>query len=123
MLVTMMLLAMAPNPTVLDAPRKAYSVCIKGFETKSLAAKMDPAAYATALKGQCSAEADSLARALTSYDVAMGGKRATAAASAASDVADYRLTSEERFRDLTPSAPAMATATPAPPVTVASAPK
>ena len=38
MLVAMMMLALAaPNPHALDAPRKAYSACIKAFETKSLA--------------------------------------------------------------------------------------
>jgi hypothetical protein len=100
MLVMMMLALAAPNPHALDAPRKAYSTCIRGFEAKSLAAKMDAAAYSTALKGSCTAEAAALAQALIAYDVAMGGKRAAAAATAESDVADYRLTSEERFRDL-----------------------
>ena len=73
MLVTMMMLALAaPNPHSLDAPRKAYAACIKEFETKSLDAKMDAAAYAAALKGACTAEAAALAKALTDYDVAMG---------------------------------------------------
>ena len=100
MLVMIMLAMAAPNPHALDAPRQAYAACIRGFETKSVAAKMDAAAYSTALSGVCTAEAAALAKALTDYDVAMGGKRASAAASAESDVADYRQTSEERFRDL-----------------------
>ena len=100
MLVMMLLALAAPNPHALDAPRKAYSACIRAFETKSLAAKMDAAAYATALKGSCTAEAAALAKALIDYDVAMGGKRASAAATAESDIADYRTTSEERFRDM-----------------------
>ena len=101
MLVAMMMLALAaPNPKTLDPPRKAYQVCLKQFETKSLAAKMDAAAYAAAIKGACTAEAAALAKALTDYDVAMGTKRAAATATAQSDVADYMLTSEERFRDL-----------------------
>ncbi len=132
MLVTMMMLALAaPNPTALDRPRKAYATCIKAFETKSVAAKLDAAAYATALKGMCQPEAAALTRALTDYDVAMGSKRATAASNAATDVADYQLSSEERFRDLVPAArptqTAAAPATPQPPatpvVTNASAPK
>jgi hypothetical protein len=61
---------------------------------------MDPAAYATALKASCTAAAAALARALTEYDIAMGSKRAAAMATAESDVADYRLTSEERFCDM-----------------------
>jgi hypothetical protein len=100
MLVMMMLMMAAPNPHVLDNPRQAYAACIRGFENKSVAAKMDAAAYSTALTGACTAEGAALAKALTDYDVSMGGKRASAAAAADSDVADYRSTSEERFRDL-----------------------
>ena len=104
MLVTIMLMAMAaPNPRALDTPRKAYAACIKGFEVKSLAAKMNSAAYSSAIKGACNAEAAALAKALTDFDVAMGSKRAAAAATAASDVADYVLTSEERYRDSMPA--------------------
>jgi len=102
MLVTMMLMAMAaPNPRALDTPRKAYAACIKGFEVKSLAAKMDSAAYSSAVKGACSAEAAALAKALTDHDVARVAKRA--AATAASDIADYVLTSEERYRESMPA--------------------
>jgi hypothetical protein len=100
MLVVMLLALAAPNPRALDVPRKAYSTCIRAFENRSLEAKMDPVAYAAALKASCTAEAAALARALTEYDIAMGSKRAAAMATAESDVADYRLTSEERFRDM-----------------------
>ena len=101
MLVAIMMLALAaPNPGKLEAPRKAYQACLKTFETKSIEAKMDAAAYSAALKDACPAEAAALAKALTDYDVAMGTKRTAAAATAESDVADYRLTSEERFRDM-----------------------
>ena len=111
MLVTTMLLALAgPNPRTLDSPRKAYQLCLKTFETKSITAKIDAAAYAVALKATCTAEATALTKALTDYDVAMGTKRSTAAATAENDVSDYRLTSEERFRDIMPSAPRTATA-------------
>lgn len=105
MLVTLMALALAaPNPGAIDGPRKALATCIKGFETKSIAAKMDAAAYPPALKAACTAEAAALARALVAYDVAMGGKRANATASAESDVADYLLTSEERYQMSIPAA-------------------
>ena len=57
----MMLALAAPNPHSLDAPRKAYAACIRGFETKRIAAKMDAAAYSSALKGSCTAEAGALA--------------------------------------------------------------
>ncbi len=99
MLVAMMMLAVAaPNPRNLDPPRIAYQACLKKFEIASVAAKMDPAAFAAALKSMCTAEAASLSKALTNYDVAMGTKRGAAEATAASDVADYLLTTEERFR-------------------------
>lgn len=120
MLVTLMMIALAaPNPSSLAAPRKAYAACLKEFENKSMAAKMDAAAYSAALKGACPAEATALAKALTDYDVAMGSKRAAAAATAESDLADYRLTSEERFRDMMPSAPRTATASSAAPTATA----
>ncbi len=100
MLIVMMSLAMAaPNPQTLDRPRKSYSACIKGFESKSLAAKLEPAAYSAAVKAACPAEAAELARALIAFDIAMGTKRAAAIANAATDVGDYLVTSDERYRD------------------------
>ena len=100
MLVLMLSLAIAaPNPRTLDAPRKAYSACIRQFETTSRAAKLQPAAYSTAIKGACPAQAAALTRALTEFDIAMGSKRATAASNAAIDVGDYLVTSDERYRD------------------------
>lgn len=92
--------AAAPNPASIEAPRRNYAACIKQFETSSRASKMTPASYDSAVKGACSAEAEALTKALIAYDVAMGSKRATAAANAATDVEDYVLTSQERYRDL-----------------------
>ena len=89
----------APNPSSIDAPRKAYQACLKTFETNQMNAKIDAAAYATAVKTACPAEAQALSEALIRYDVAMGTKRANAQANAERDVEDYRLTSEERYRD------------------------
>jgi hypothetical protein len=98
MLVAMVMLALAaPNPRNLDPPRTAYQTCLRAFEATSVAAKINAAAYSTAVKGACAAEAAALVKALTDFDVAMGSKRAAASATAASDVADYVLTSEERF--------------------------
>jgi hypothetical protein len=90
----------APNPASIDAPRKAFAACLKTFEGNQLRAKVDASAYATAVKGACTPEAQALADALVKYDVAMGTKRASAQANAERDVDDYRLTSEERYRDL-----------------------
>ena len=91
----------APNPASIDAPRNAFRACLKTFETNQIKAKVDAAAYAAAVKSACSNEAQALADALVRYDVAMGTKRTNAVANAERDVEDYRLTSEERYRDLT----------------------
>ena len=91
----------APNPSSIDGPRRAYAACLKTFESNQIKAKIDAAAYSTAVKGACQAEAQALADALIRYDVAMGTKRTSAAANAQRDLEDYRLTSEERYRDLT----------------------
>ena len=99
MLVTMLLALAAPDPRAMDRPRKAYASCIKGFEGRSLAAKMAPAAYSSAVKSACPAEAAELTRALVAFDIAMGSKRAAATANAATDVGDYLVTSDERYRD------------------------
>ena len=89
----------APNPGSIDAPRRAFSVCLKTFENNQLNARVDPAAYETAVKTACPTEAEALTQALVKYDVAMGTKRATATSNAERDVDDYRLTSVERYRD------------------------
>jgi hypothetical protein len=91
----------APNPAMIDAPRNAFRACLKTFESNQMRAKVDASAYATAVKTACPTEAQALTDALVKYDVAMGNKRASAAANAERDLEDYRLTSEERYRDLT----------------------
>lgn len=102
MITFVMALALAaPNPATIDAPRNAFRACLKTFESNQMKAKVDAGAYATAVKGACPTEAQALAEALIKYDVAMGTKRANAQSNAERDVDDYRLTSEERYRDLT----------------------
>ena len=90
----------APNPTSIDAPRRAFASCLKTFENNQMKAKIDAAAYGTAVKDACPAEAQALSDALIKYDVAMGTKRASAQSNAQRDLEDYRLTSEERYRDM-----------------------
>ncbi len=91
----------APNPASIDAPRHAFQVCLKGFETNQMRAKVAADAYSAAVKTACPAEAQALTDALVKFDTAMGTKRASAQANAERDVDDYRLTSEERYRDQT----------------------
>ncbi len=90
----------APNPAAIDAPRRAFATCLKTFESNQMRAKVAVDAYSTAVKAACPSEAQALSDALVKYDVAMGTKRPAAAANAQRDVDDYRLTSEERYRDL-----------------------
>ena len=99
MLVVLMLALAGPGPQTIIQPRKNYAACLSAFEKKSIAAKMDVAAYAVAAKSACPAEAAALTKALVAYDVGMGSKRAAAEASAATDIGDYVATSEERFAD------------------------
>ena len=90
----------APNPGAIDAPRKAFATCLKSFESNQMQGKVAADAYSTAVKSACPAEAQALADALIKYDVAMGTKKAAATDNAQRDVDDYRLTSEERYRDM-----------------------
>ena len=101
MITLVMALALAaPNPNSIDAPRHAFATCLKSFESKTLAAKVDAATYSSMVKTACPTEAAALTAALVNYDVAMGTKRATAASNAERDVDDYRLTSEDRYKDM-----------------------
>jgi hypothetical protein len=90
----------APNPASIDAPRHAFQACLKSFESNQLRAKIAADAYSAAVKAACPTEAQALSDALVRFDTAMGTKRASALANAARDVDDYRLTSEERYRDM-----------------------
>ena len=102
MIAFVLALALAtPNPSSIDAPRKAFAACLKTFESNQRNAKVAAEAYSAAVKTACPAEAQALEDALVKFDVAMGTKRPTALSNAQRDVDDYRLTSEERYRDLT----------------------
>jgi hypothetical protein len=90
-----------PNPGSIDAPRHAFAACLKTFESNQMRAKVAADAYSAAVKAACPTEAQALTDALVKFDVAMGTKRANALANAQRDIDDYRLTSEERYRDLT----------------------
>ena len=101
MITFVMALALAaPNPATIDAPRRAFQACLKTFESNQRKAKIAADAYSTAVKSACSAEAQALTDALVRFDTAMGTKRPAAMSNAQRDVDDYRLTSEERYRDL-----------------------
>ena len=90
----------APNPAAIDAPRRAFQACLKTFENNQRQAKVAADAYSTAVKTACPAEAQALSDALVKFDTAMGTRRPAALANAQRDVDDYRLTSDERYRDL-----------------------
>jgi len=101
MITLVIAMAMAtPNPAAIDGPRKAFQACLKSFESNQRSGKVAADAYSAAVKSACPAEAQALSDALVKFDTAMGTKRPTALSNAARDVDDYRLTSEERYRDL-----------------------
>ena len=97
---TIALAVAVPNPSSIEAPRRAFATCLKSFETKNLQEKVAATAYAESVKAACPSEAAALTQALVAFDMAMGTKRAAAAANAERDLEDYRLTSEERYKDL-----------------------
>lgn len=90
----------APNPSSIDAPRKAFAACLRTFEGNQRSAKVAADAYSAAVKAACQTEAQALTDALVKFDVAMGTRRPSALANAQRDIDDYRLTSEERYRDM-----------------------
>ncbi|MEO5810324.1 MAG: hypothetical protein ABIR51_09775 [Sphingomicrobium sp.] len=101
-LVLLLAMAGAPSAASINAPRRAFSQCIKAFETDSLAKKIPAANYAAAVKGSCTAEATSLRNALIAFDVAMGTKRSAANANAQTDLDDYYATSNDRYQGQAP---------------------
>ena len=98
MLFVIMALA-AANPATINKPRQDFAACIRAFEKKSAKDKLTVDAYGAGVKSACAAEADRLTQALVAYDMAMGGKRASAMSNAASDVDDYRVSSMDRFKE------------------------
>jgi hypothetical protein len=100
MITLVIALFLAPNPAAIDAPRHAFQACLKSFESNQRQAKVAADAYSAAVKTACPTEADALTNALVKFDTAMGTKRPTALSNAQRDVDDYRLSSDERYRDL-----------------------
>ena len=98
MLLFLLALAGGPNPELLKQPRSNLSACLKSFERSSVAAKMPPDDYAKAVRASCPSEAAALKKALVTFDVAMGTKRAAAEGTAQTDLDDYFLMSEEQYR-------------------------
>ena len=91
----------APNPASIDAPRHAFQTCLKTFETNQLQGKGCARRLCDGGQGRLSKpRRQALADALVKFDTAMGTKRPAALANAERDVDDYRLTSDERYRDL-----------------------
>ncbi len=91
----------APNPASIDAPRNAFRACLKTFETNQMKAKVAADAYSTAVKSACPTEAQALDRRAGQVRRRNGHQAGQLrVANAERDVDDYRLTSEERYRDM-----------------------
>ena len=78
----------APNPSSIDAPRKAFAACLRTYESNQRSAKVAVDSYSTAVKTACEAEAKALTNALVGFDVGMGTKRPAALANAQRDMDD-----------------------------------
>ena len=100
MITLVIALFLAPNPAAIDAPRHAFQACLKTFESNQRQAKVAADANSASVKTACPSEAQALTDALVKFDTAMGTKRPTALSNAQRDVDDYRLSSDERYRDL-----------------------
>ena len=98
MLLFLLALYGGPNPATIDQPRRNFAACVKAFEKTSLTAKMMPDDYAKAVRASCPGEAAALKKALVTFDVGMGTKRAAADSNAQTDMEDYFINSEDRYR-------------------------
>lgn len=81
----------------INAPRQAFSDCLKRASLTAAAQKIAPGQYSAYAMQQCTASADSFKSALVSFDVKNGIKRAQAAADAQLQVDDYVAMSLEKY--------------------------
>ena len=110
---------MAAPPVAPGRERNALGQCLAKFIHDKLTDKMEAAAFKTAAKTACAAEATAFRTAWVSFDVAMRTPRSDAEQNADSQIEDYlQNTTDSYVDDITPQKPKGAGATP--PVTPAS---
>ncbi len=92
----MLLLYAAPNAT--SESREAYARCLKDFVRKSAEAKMEPAAFNSAIATACKDKEALLKTALNRDNAATGMKAAAADKNSSEQIADYLSMAKEDYR-------------------------
>lgn len=112
-----------------NAPRSAFSACLKEAGAKAVSDKVALDAYGAYIRGACATQAMALKKALVAFDTKNGVKRAQASTDAEAQLDDYYLGSSETYslkvaatQPAKPPAPQPA-ATPAAQTVPASSPK
>ena len=81
----------------IDAPRAAFSTCLKEAAVKAKADKLPATGFGDFVKATCGTKAESLKSALIKFDVKYGIKRAQAAADAEVQIDDYFKSSSSTY--------------------------
>lgn len=120
----MMMAAPAAAPAAPLQERRALGQCLSKFVHDKLSEKMEGAAFKTAAKTACAAQAATFRAAWVSYDVAMRTPRADAQQSADSQIEDYLQNSTDSYVDgANPKPKAADTASPVKPASSTTPPK
>lgn len=80
-----------------DAPRKAFSACLKEASAKALGGNVAVDQYKAFVATQCGTQAEALKSGLVSWDTKHGVKRAQAATDAQAQIDDYLLMAHENY--------------------------
>lgn len=80
-----------------DAPRKAFSACLKEASAKALSGNVAVDQYKAFLATQCGTQAEALKSGLVNWDTKHGVKRAQAASDAQAQIDDYLLMAFENY--------------------------
>lgn len=89
--------AMQADPV--NNARRAYSDCLRSYMRAQLEERVEPAAFETALSGQCTDRATAFTAALVQRDSRTGGSRARAEEDARMTMEDMRATTSEYYAD------------------------
>ena len=82
----------------INAPRSAFSACLKEVLPKAQAEKVAPAAFGAYAKSACAGKSESLRSALVSFDVKNGIGRSRALADAEVQIDEYYTMSAEQYQ-------------------------
>ena len=92
-------LAAAMQSDVANQARRDFSTCLRTFMRASLEQRMEPAAFETAMAGQCTTQATAYRTAIVQRDQRAGGNRARAEEDARIMIDDTKANVLEYYRD------------------------